>query len=279
MPILDLSAGQKQRLLTAMLGENPAMATLPAAYFDFTPTLVDGGAQVKVVGRQGRIHEGLTGKRLLRYPQFDLSLYFKNIPVVVALYRPTSMHEVLPLLAKQYGLVIDPSFVIDDPLTEVDGPITLRFVEGALLFKQPSFVLTLKIRPTPAQPIDLSTYITSGLLSGFGSAVQLNLTEITKGWTTDPSYNEWLAARTVGGPYEANGLAAVINASNVFGTWVCQDTQKPLNLWNTYIAYNGNIDDPAYDGILTRCIKFALSPDYFYIPNVQITTYVVSVYY
>ena len=37
MPILDLSLGQRQRLLAEMLAENPAMASLPTAYFDFVP--------------------------------------------------------------------------------------------------------------------------------------------------------------------------------------------------------------------------------------------------
>lgn len=280
MPILDLSLGQRQRLLAEMLAENPAMASLPTAYFDFVPVPVNGKIETKIVGHQGRIGEGLTGKRLLRYPQFDLSRYFANITVTLPIYRPVSVHELLPILAKRYGLKIDPAFVYDDPVAETNGPVEIRFTEGAMLFKQASFTVQVKLLPVPPTTVDLTTYINPAELNGFTADVQLDLVEISKGWSA-PEYGYWLSTRTVGGPYEAQTLAEVVNAASpVLGPWVCaNNVALNYNLWNAYIAYNDVIDDPEYDGMLTHCIRLALAPEYTRIPNATLSTYVLSIYY
>ena len=289
MAILNLSAGQEKYLKDLICRDNPDLLEFPDSYFEPLGDVIpheNGFASVFLTGNPGTVDDKqISGKVPTRYQRIDLSLYFKNIPRGLYYKNPTSVHQILPQLSRQFGLDFNPDEIHNDALSgEETGEALVRFkfAPGR------SFVLTsneFTVRWEPSPYTFLTDVFTASKLSGHVpeipfleliegiftvSALSGHAAKVVPYWpkvSSDwyiPGTN-WVIIDAIYF-YAANGayaLATMASAVNVAsrgkqGNWVCENSATKPNLYNGRIASNGA--NTEYCGLQIPARKLVFTP-------------------
>lgn len=280
MAIIDLSRGQLTYLKEMIISENPQLIDIDFdKYFNKvqSPELgADGKVTLRLTGRSGVGGEGGVGYFDFTYRRLDLNVYFMGIPPVVTVYQPTGLADILFALGDQYGVVITETMVEPLELTGPAGILELRFKTNFVIandtftieYKEPELTHLEDVyrvtrlpgfdAPWP-YPVTIDTIYGQLTLTGFEKPVLIwQLDEISEYWVADAQDVAMLSQLTVGGGYIAAELAVTVTraSSGRLGVWNCASGELPLNLWNSYIAYN---DVPRTDTPFTKQFNRELS--------------------
>lgn len=206
-----------------------------------------------------------TGQRYAFYNRTDLAYACQYWPVTTLLplraWYPKTTHDLLPLLARQWGLPFQPEDILDEPLTLVDsaGSVTIRCAPGA-----PNFVgqLTFKVvRGGGSLEAELKTKDLTGLSyldPNVGSKQAAELYSYRYDFT---AHHALLATATPGVLDDAlqSDWAAMLAA--VTGhTWVGLSTHAPYNVSRMEILSNGLNNQP-----------FGTNPSYKYVLRARLS--------
>jgi hypothetical protein len=278
MAIVDLTESQQALLFKQLRKENPALNTVAYdQFFDLVNAVAVGDVgYVNLIGKQGYNDEGLIGKLPITFNRFDFD--FKNINPTIELFRPINTKEALPILDAKYGLKINEDHIFTDNIAIDATDITLRFRDAPVLYIQDTLPLKLVRLTKPVEPIDLTTYFTGNVLSGFNYTPNLYLSKLSKWW-----YIEWvvgadyLKTLVSGGAYDPALLAEIITVADGTNEWVAENNKTATyNVWGSYIVDNGLAEPDAPGG---NKLTIAVNPEYVNIPNIVLNDYLITIYY
>lgn len=289
MAILNLSAGQEKYLKDLICRDNPDLLEFPDSYFEPLGDVIpheNGYASVFLTGNPGTVEDKqISGKVPTRYQRIDLSLYFKNIPRGLYYKNPTSVHQILPQLSRQFGLEFNPDEIHNDPLSGEDvgeALVRFKFSPGR------SYVLTsneFTVRWEPSPYTYLSDVFTVDRLNGH--VPEIPFLELIEGIFTVSTLNghtnavvpywpklssDWYIPGTewgvidaihfyaANGAYNAGTMVTAVNTASKKkqGTWYCDNSVNKPNLFNGRIVSNG--DNTEFCGLLKPARRLVFSP-------------------
>lgn len=266
MAVVSLTGTPRQALQQLIVAENPGLGVFPLDQFTLgrPREQFQRRTSLQILGRAGKANEQLmSGNRTVFYNRVDLAhLVQGQHPLPV--FGSTTTHGVLLAMAKYWGIVISPEFVVDEPIDTQSGQVTLRFLDDQYLVMQSSVTFAIKWSDTVdiaslwrstaldglqlpwPYPKPLRTVWANTELSGLAMPdLVFNMPEHSKRWdVTTPASVEFAASRVVDGPYSPELLASVMReACKSAMPWVCvEHEQTKWNLWASSIVYNGPAD-------------------------------------
>lgn len=290
MAILNLQGGQEKYLKDLICRDNPDLLEFPDSYFKPIGDVFvypDGYAGVFLTGNPGNVSQiQISGKVPVKYRRIDLRSYFKNIERGLYYKNPTSIHQILPQISRQFGIELNPDEIHDDVLSGEDtGTATVRFkFSEARSFVLNSNSFTIDWEPAPYEYLSdvLSVSELSGhepeipyleLIEGIFTVSELNglvpvplvpqWDKISSTWflpATQWQYIDLIWFYTTNGAYNAGTLAAVVNLASggKQGTWVCENSATKPNLFNSAIV--SNINNTEYCGLRKPHRLLTISP-------------------
>lgn len=265
MAVLSLKGTPREALQAIIVAENPGLAKFPIDQFVLGRPKVqhEDRTSLQVIGNSGTANQQLmSGNLQVFYNRVDILRLLRNLkPLPV--FGSTSVHGVLPTMAKYWGIEIDPLFVEDTPIDPAKDFFMLKFIDDQYVVRQSTVAVDMVWSDT----VDIASLWRSTALNGLSlpwpypkalnalwATTELsglatpdlvfNMPEHSKRWeATDAVDAAWLAARTVDGPYAPADLVRVVLAAcKQSMPWVCVENENtPWNLWASSIVYN----DPA----------------------------------
>lgn len=132
MAILNLFQGQEKYLKDLICRDNPDLIEFPDSFFTPIGNVIenqDGTCSVYIRGEPGTVEEQqISGRTLVTYRRISLTDWLKSIPRGLYVNTPTTVHQLIPLIEEQYGLVFDPDVIHNDLLSgEETGTALIRF--------------------------------------------------------------------------------------------------------------------------------------------------------
>lgn len=287
MAVVTLVGTPRQALQNLLIAENPGMAQWPLDYITLgTPKQQLGcRTSLNIVGRAGKSVEALmSGNSTVFYNRVDMDQLTRGQhPLLV--HGSTTAHGMLGALADQWGIVLDPAFVLDAPINTAGNTVTLTFLDNQSLIMQSSVTIpmiwsetidlaglwrTTKLNGLPlpwAYPENLATLWSVQALPGLAMPELLfSMPEMSKRWAVSDAVNtEFLATRVVDGSYSPSALVLALNtACSGAIAWQCVEHENtPYNIWGCSIVYNG----PASGELAmaySHMIKFRPNSVYFH---------------
>lgn len=262
MSIVSLTGTPLQCLMHLLMSENPGINQFPPEWYTFGTPRAQGGIRtaLNVVGVSGkRSDPQLSGIRTVFYNRVDLDRLTKNLkPLTV--HGATSTHAVLAPLADHWGIELSSELVVDAPVVPDATEVTLVFKNHEYLLLQDTLTLPIDwsdsidlgtlfivpglngFDPPWPYPVTLPGLFTAPELVGFSyPKLKFELAEVSKYWHVDDvAIADWLATRTVDGPYSPNALVEAVATACPQYPWQCVESElQAYNLWGSVITYNG----------------------------------------
>lgn len=266
MAVVSLKGTPREALLAIIVAENPELAKFPQEWLRFGPPKVQHADRtvLQIIGDAGTSsQQQMSGNLRAFYNRVDMIRLIQNqkpLPV----YGATTIHGMLPAMAKYWGIELDPQLVEDGPLPTELGTVVVRFLDDQYLIKQS----TVAIEFTWSDTVDIASLWRSTALDGLalpwpypksvrelwpttelsGLAMPdlvFNMPEHSKRWdVTTAESVAFAAGRVVDGPYSPDALVrTVLEACKHAMPWVCvEHEQTAWNLWASTIVYNGPAD-------------------------------------
>lgn len=292
MAYINLAGSARDVLKRIIAEENPGFETIPDFYtFGSIVPGVGTRTSVSLVGNPGKESEvRASGIRTIQYNRADLQPALSN-QKPLAVYGCTTTHEILNVIGNIWGIVIDPSFVVNEEIIDVPDVVKLTFVNHEQVIMNASvdvsvswsnevdintiFKITDIAGPTAPWPYPIYIADIFTVLEVAGPTppdVQLNMSAVSQHWHVhDPELVRWAIARTVSGPYVQASLVEMLQYAAPQYPWKCVDNEMAtFNLWGATITYNGVSTDST---LFTHVIKIRVNTTYFHEGIGEISVY------
>lgn len=283
MAIVNLTGSDVEVLKRIIAAENPNIVTIPESFkFGLPFPGVGNRTSINVVGLPGKNSDVLTsGIRTVQYNRISLTDLFKG-QKLLNVYGCVTTRDVLPIIEHVWGAVIDPNFIVDEPLNVGSDTVTLTYqnhtrvlmgdnvvipvswadsIDISLLFKDKfldGFVLPWPYLQNVSEIFKLS------LLDGFKyPELSIDMAALSEHWTVDdPAMVTWMITRTAGGPYSKQSMVDLFNSVYPSIPWKFVDSEiESYNLWGSTIVDNKPSSViPGY----THVIRIRVNSTYFH---------------
>ncbi|MGL5377047.1 MAG: hypothetical protein ACRDAT_01915 [Cetobacterium sp.] len=261
MAIVNLMGADDLILMRSIIAENPKVNALPGMpQFGAVRPGVGVRTSINLVGNPGTVAEAaVSGVRTVQYNRVDLThLVAHQRPMMV--YGCETTHDVLRLMAKNWGIEIDPRYVVSEALVADSDTVTLTFQNHNRILINDAVSFSVSW----SNLIDVSTRFTESYLDGFVPpwsymrnlahiftesyldgftypSLTMNMEALSEFWHVhDTEMVKWITTRSASGPYSQSALLSLFNEAAPQYPWTFLDSEiADYNLWNTVIVFNG----------------------------------------